>query len=79
MLKLTDSGCGQHRPQQITLTGLAAVLVSRLIFNLPLYNDGHSYICGHGHTHYVTLNPCEEKMTSSPPGHGYAGGTAPVH
>ena len=45
MLKLTDSGCGQHSPQQITLTGAAAALVARLILNLsPTGARPHLYL-----------------------------------
>jgi hypothetical protein len=51
MLKLTDSGCAQHQPRDITLTGLAAALVGRLILNLPPTDAGHTFICEHGHTH----------------------------
>jgi hypothetical protein len=65
MLKLTDSGCAQHSPQQITLTGAAAALVARLILNLSPGGGGPIYICEHGHTHRLTLHQCEEKMTSS--------------
>jgi hypothetical protein len=79
MLKLTDSGCAQHCPQQITLTGPAAVLVARLILNLPPTDGGPTYICEHGHTHRLTLHQPEEKVTPSLPGRGLAGGTAPFH
>ena len=79
MLKLTDSGCAQHCPQQITLTGAAAALVARLILNLPLTDGGPTYICEHGHTHRLMLHPREEKVASSLPGPRLAGGTAPVH
>ena len=63
MLKLTDSGCAQHPPRHITLTGLAAALVGRLILNLPPTEAGHTYICEHGHTHCLTLQP-REHVTS---------------
>ena len=76
MLKLTDSGCGQHSPQQITLTGPAAALVARLILNLPPTDAGPTYICEHGHTHCLTIHQREEKMTSSSPGSELAGGRA---
>ena len=76
MLKLTDSGCGQHSPQQITLTGAAAALVARLILNLSPTGAGPTYICEHGHSHRLTLHPREEKMTSSLPGSGLSGGRA---
>jgi hypothetical protein len=79
MLKLTDSGCGQHPPRQITLTGAAAVLVARLILNLPPTDAGHTYICEHGHTHRLMLHQREEKVTASLPGLGLGGGTASFH
>jgi hypothetical protein len=64
MLKLTDSGCAQHSPQPITFTGVAAVLVGRLILNLSPTAAGPTYICEHGHTHRLTLHQCEEKLAS---------------
>ena len=57
MLKLTDSGCAEHHARPITLTGQAAALVGRLVLNLPPTAAGHSYICEHGHTHCLTLQP----------------------
>jgi hypothetical protein len=79
MLKLSDSGCGQHQARHLALTGVTAALVGRLIFNLPLTDGGHHYICEHGQTHRLTLHQPQEQATSSPPGFGYAGGTAPAH
>ena len=80
MLKLTDSGCGQHQAAAPGPHGrYAAALVGRLIFNLPLTDGGHHYICEHGHTHRLTLLQPQEHVTSSPPGRGCAGGMAPVH
>ena len=79
MLKLIDSGCGQHSPQQITLTGAAAALVARLILNLPPTNGGPTYICEHGHTHRLTFYQREDKMTSSSLGSKLAAGNPPFH
>ena len=55
MLKITDSGCGQHQARHMALKGVTAALVGRLILNLPLTDGGHHYICEHGHTHRLTL------------------------
>lgn len=79
MLKLTDSGCAEHHPRPITLKGLAAVLVSRLILNLPPTKAGHSYICEHGHTHYLTLQPREGNVTSTSPQFGFTDNPALNH
>ena len=79
MLKLTDSGCGQHQARQIALTGAAAALVGRLIVNLPLTDGGHTYICEHGYTHCLTLQPRDQKVSSNPPGLGYASDKASTH
>ncbi|MGO8761800.1 MAG: hypothetical protein ACLP2P_12245 [Desulfobaccales bacterium] len=79
MLKLTDSGCGQHPPRHLALTGVTATLVGRLIFNLPLTDGAHHYICEHGHTHRLTLLQPQEHVTSSPQGRGRAGGMASTH
>jgi hypothetical protein len=67
MLKLTDSGCAQHPPRHTTLTGLAATLVGRLISNLNPTAAGHTYICEHGHTHCLTLQPRQGNLTTGPP------------
>ena len=79
MLKLTDCGCAQHCPQQITFTGTAAVLVARLILNLSPTGAGPTYICEHGRTHRLMLHPREPEVASSLPGTGQAGGTASFH
>ena len=79
MLKLTDSGCGQHQARQIALTGAAAALVGRLLLNLPPTEAGHTYICEHGHTHCLTLQPGEGNVTSTPPRFGVTGNPALNH
>ncbi len=79
MLKLIDCGCEQHSPQQITLTGTAAVLMAHLILNLPPANSGPTYICEHGYTQRLTFYQREEKMTSSSPEPKLAHDTAPCH
>jgi hypothetical protein len=79
MLKLIDSGCGQHQARQIAFTGITAALVGRLILNLPLTDGAPYYICEHGHTHRLTLHQGQEQVASGPPGRGRAGGTAPAH
>jgi len=79
MLKITDSGCGRHHERHLALKGVTAALVGRLIFNLPLTDGGHHYICEHGHTHRLTLHQRQEHVTSSPPGRGCADDTAPAH
>jgi hypothetical protein len=79
MLKLIDSGCAQHPPQPITLTGQAAALVGRLVLNLPPTAAGHTYICEHGHTHCLTLQLCEGNRTSIPPRFGVMGNSSLNH
>ena len=76
MLKLTDSGCAQHPPRQITFTGPAAALVGRLVLNLLPTAAGHTYICEHGHTHDLTLQWREGTMTTGPARFGLASNTA---
>ena len=73
MLQVTDSGCAEHHARPITLTGLAAALVGRLVLNLPPTETGYSYICEHGHTHCLTLQPRQGDVTSSPPRFEVAG------
>lgn len=79
MLKFFDSGCAEHQSRPITFTGLAAALVGRLILNLPPTEAGHSYICEHGHTHCLTLQPREGKVTSTTPRIGFTGNPALNH
>jgi hypothetical protein len=73
MLELADSGCPQHHPQAIRLTGPAAALMGRLILNLPPTEAGHTYICEYGHTHCLTLQPRDGKATPCPPRSGFTG------
>jgi hypothetical protein len=79
MLKLTDSGCAEHLPRPITLKGLAVALVGRLILNLPPNKAGHTYICEHGHTHCLTLQPRKGNVTSNSPQFGFTGNPALNH
>ena len=79
MLKLTDSGCAQHPPRHITFTGPAAALVGRLVLNLLPNAAGHAYICEHGHTHCLTLQPGEGTMTTGPAQFGLASNTVLNH
>jgi hypothetical protein len=79
MLKLIDSGCAEHHPRPITLTGQAAALVGRLVLNLTPTVAGHTYICEHGHTHCLTLQPREGNVTSTPPRVGFTGNPALNH
>jgi hypothetical protein len=79
MLKLIDSGCAQHPPRHFTLTGLAAALVGRLTLNLPPTEAGHTYICEHGHTHCLTLQPREANLTTAPAPIGLTSNTALSH
>jgi hypothetical protein len=79
MLKLIDSGCGQHPERHPTLTGLAAALVGRLILNLPLSDAGYTYICELGHTHCLTLQPRRGKVATDQPQLGLTGSTALNH
>ena len=79
MLKLTDSGCREHQAGQIALTGAAAILVGHLIVNLPMTDGGYTYICEHGYTHCLTLQPRHKKVSSSPPKLGYARDKASTH
>ena len=79
MLKVTDSGCAEHPPRQFALTGLEARLVGRLISNLPPTAAGYSYICEHGHTHCLTLQPRQGNVTTGPPRFGVTGTTPLNH
>jgi hypothetical protein len=63
MSNLTDYGCRQHQAQQIALTGATASLVGHLIVNLPLTCGGHTYICEHGYTHRLTLEPGDKRIS----------------
>jgi hypothetical protein len=79
MLKVTDSGCAKHPPQHFTLTGLEAALVDRLTLNLPPTKTGNTYICEHGHTHCLTIQPGQGTMTTGPAQFGLASSTVLNH
>jgi hypothetical protein len=77
MPTLIDSGCGKHPRWQLTLTGSVAALVSSLITNLPLKGAYHTYICEHGHTHYLLLHPHQDDITTGPSARGLGEGRVP--
>jgi hypothetical protein len=60
MLAFTDSGCCLHRPQQLVLSGFTGALMGRLVLNLPPHGHSHMYICEHGNTHCIDLQPHED-------------------
>jgi hypothetical protein len=60
MLAFTDSGCCLHRPRQLVLRGFTGALMGRLVLNLPPHGHSHMYICEHGNTHCIDLQPLEE-------------------
>jgi hypothetical protein len=53
MFTVTDSGCHKHQACQLSFSGASALMVDRLIANLPMYRGEFTYICEHGHTHFV--------------------------
>ncbi len=55
MLSITDCGCDYHHPRKFSPTGLIAALIDRLVRNLPLSDQGYTYICEHGQTHCIML------------------------
>jgi hypothetical protein len=77
MLTLIDSGCGQHPPWRITLTGLMATLVGGLINNLPIKGAHPTYICEYGHTHCLLLQPHQDEITTGPPARRLGKGRVP--
>jgi hypothetical protein len=77
MLTIIDSGCGKHPRGKFTFTGSTAALVVCLITNLPLKGRYPTYICEHGHTHYLLLHPHQDDLTASPPACASAEGRVP--
>lgn len=64
MLKIINSGCNKHNWSQLTLFGSEAELVKDIIYNLPREEGLHTFICEHGHTHYVSFQIKTEKVAS---------------
>ncbi len=62
MLKLTDFGCREHNPHQVTLWGIEAALMQGIIFNLPQEGTFHTFICDQGHTHRLSFQAQPEKV-----------------
>jgi hypothetical protein len=56
MLKIIDLGCVRHPWRQLTLVSPESELMQSIILNLPREGEFHSYICEHGHTHYVKFH-----------------------
>ena len=61
MVTVSDSGCHNHQPCQITFSGASAWMVERLIDNLPMNKGEFTYICEHGHTHHAIPFPAKQK------------------
>ena len=59
---VTDSGCHNHQPCQITFSGASAWMVERLIDNLPMNEGEFTYICEHGHTHHAIPFPAKQEI-----------------
>ncbi len=65
MLRLTDYGCTEHPPRQISLSGSEAEMLKDILFNLPCAGDFHTFICGRGHTHCVSYHILTENWYPS--------------
>ncbi len=72
MVTITDSGCHKHQPCQITFSGIGALMVERLIANLPMNRGEFTYICKHGHTHHVIPIPPANKEEIAVNSMGYS-------
>lgn len=62
MLTITDLGCDRHHQRQVTLSGVAADLMTDVLYNLTNDGDFHTYICECGHTHRISFNIQVEKL-----------------
>jgi hypothetical protein len=71
MLSITDCGCDYHHPRKFSLTGLIAALMDRLVCNLPVSDQGYTYICEHGQTHCLILQSHATEITKKSEGSQY--------
>jgi len=62
MLTVTDCGCGEHKSYQVACTGNKALMMTRLITNLPMCGKYYTFICEYGHTHRVIANLPKHKI-----------------
>ena len=62
MLTVTDCGCFEHKSCQVTFTGNMALMMTRLINNLPMCGKYYTCICEYGHTHRVIANLPKHKI-----------------
>ena len=62
MLTVTDCGCCEHKSCQVTFTGNKALIMARLITNLPMCGKYYTFICEYGHTHRVIANLPKHKI-----------------
>jgi hypothetical protein len=66
MLTVTDCGCCKHKSYQVTFTGNKALMMIRLITNLPMCGEYYTFICEYGHTHRVIANLPTHKIAVTP-------------
>jgi len=69
MVTFTDSGCHKHQPCRITFSDVSALIVERLIANLPMNGGEFTYICEHGHTHLVIPLPAKQEIAVNSKGY----------
>ena len=62
MVTVSDSGCHKHQTCQITFSGASALMVERIIANLPINSGQFTYVCEHGHTHIVLSLPAKQEI-----------------
>ena len=63
MLTITDLGCDRHKRRQVILNGVEAEMMADFLYNLIKDGDFHTYICAYGHTHRISFNNLEEKLS----------------
>jgi len=66
MLTVTDCGCGEHKSYQVTFNANMALMMTRLITNLPMCGKYYTFICEYGHTHRVIANLPKHKIAVTP-------------
>lgn len=63
MLTIMDHGCDRHKRRQVMLNGVEAEMMADFLYNLIKDGDFHTYICTYGHTHRISFNAREEKLS----------------
>ena len=55
MLMIIDRGCIKHKGRRLAIDASMAEFMQDLLYNLHRQGEFHTFICEHGHTHYLSI------------------------